>query len=234
MEAKIDSNQAKLEAYHKEMMAKLEAQTAVIQAKTKGKDDVQVDYPSGKADGSPRNPEKAAQGPQSGRGAPPEEAGKGPGNLWIEEICRRPQRNRPLCREHGHKRYDLDCVAPGSPEGRTSGMRPTKGPGCNNGISDRGQKQPLSGNRDIKDLCGKVMLHFGNKKDNQQDLLEDHRTGDIEASCKDFQRVAKNHKSDLVEGSAPSEKEEEPVRSFGVRGAGNVGAPATMNSLTYQ
>jgi uncharacterized membrane-anchored protein YhcB (DUF1043 family) len=30
MEAKMDSNRAKLDAYHKEMMAKLEAKTAAI------------------------------------------------------------------------------------------------------------------------------------------------------------------------------------------------------------
>jgi hypothetical protein len=35
-----------------------------------------------------------------------------------------------------------------------------------------------------------------------------------------------------VEGSAPSETEEEPTRSFSVRRTGNVGAPATWDSFT--
>jgi hypothetical protein len=35
----------------------------------------------------------------------------------------------------------------------------------------------------------------------------------------------------IVEGSAPSEKEKEPIRSFGVRGTGNVGTPATRDTL---
>jgi hypothetical protein len=34
-----------------------------------------------------------------------------------------------------------------------------------------------------------------------------------------------------VEGSAPSETEEEPIHSFSVRRAGNVGAPAILDSL---
>jgi hypothetical protein len=72
--------------------------------------------------------EKAAQGPQSGREAPLKEVGKDPGNLCIEEICRCPQRSRPLCRGHGHKRYEQDCVASGSLGGRTSGMRRRKVP----------------------------------------------------------------------------------------------------------
>jgi hypothetical protein len=33
----------------------------------------------------------------------------------------------------------------------------------------------------------------------QQDLLEDHSSGDIEASCRDFQLIEKNHKFDYVE-----------------------------------
>jgi hypothetical protein len=69
---------------------------------------------------------------------------------------------------------------------------------------------------------------FCKQEGNQRDLLENHRAADIDASRKDFQRVANNHKSNLVD---PSEKEE-PIRSFGVREAGNVGAPATRDSIT--
>jgi hypothetical protein len=38
------------------------------------------------------------------------------------------------------------------------------GPGCNNYIRDRGQKQQLRGSRKIEDIRGKLLLHFGNKK----------------------------------------------------------------------
>jgi hypothetical protein len=37
------------------------------------------------------------------------------------------------------------------------------------------------------------------QKDNQPDPLEDHRAGDREASCRDFQRAVKNQELDLVE-----------------------------------
>jgi hypothetical protein len=36
---------------------------------------------------------------------------------------------------------------------------------------------------------------------------------------------------DVVEGSAPSKIKEEPNHSIGVRAAGNVGAPATLDSF---
>jgi hypothetical protein len=42
-------------------------------------------------------------------------------------------------RGHDHK----DCVVSGSLEGWTSGMRPKKGLGCNNGMRDQGSKQQL-------------------------------------------------------------------------------------------
>jgi hypothetical protein len=73
---------------------------------------------------------------------------------------------------------------------------------------------------------------FWKQEGKQWDLLEDHWAGDIEARCRDFHRVAKNHKLDLVERSVTPEKKEEPIRSFGIRGARNVGAPATRDSLT--
>jgi hypothetical protein len=47
---------------------------------------------------------------------------------------------------------------------RKNGMRRCVGPGCNNGIKDRGQEQQLRGSRRIEDLCGKLPLHFVNKK----------------------------------------------------------------------
>jgi hypothetical protein len=47
-----------------------------------------------------------------------------------------------------------------------------------------------------------------------------------------FQRVAENQELDLVEGSSPSEAEEKPTRSIGVRRAGKVGAPATRDSFS--
>jgi hypothetical protein len=43
-------------------------------------------------------------------------------------------------------------------------MRDCVGLRCNNGIRDRGQKQQLHGNRRIEGVCGKLPLHFGNKK----------------------------------------------------------------------
>jgi hypothetical protein len=48
------------------------------------------------------------------------------------------------------------------------------------------------------------------KRGHQRDLQEDHRTGDREASSRDFQRVVENQELDLVEWSPPSETEEEP------------------------
>jgi hypothetical protein len=66
---------------------------------------------------------------------------------------------------------------------------------------------------------------FWKQEGNERDLLEDLWAGDMEVSCRDFQRVAKNHKSDLMDGSATSEaKEKEAAHRVG---AGNVGAPAT-------
>jgi hypothetical protein len=40
---------------------------------------------------------------------------------------------------------------------------------------------------------------FWKQEGNERDLLEDLRAGDIEASCRDFQQIEKNHKLDLVE-----------------------------------
>jgi hypothetical protein len=40
---------------------------------------------------------------------------------------------------------------------------------------------------------------FWKQESNERDLLEDLRAGDIEISCRDFQRIEKNHKLDLVE-----------------------------------
>jgi hypothetical protein len=57
-----------------------------------------------------------------------------------------------------------DNTGEGTQKRRTDGMRLCLGPGCNNGIRDRGQKQQLRGSRKIKDLCEKLPLHFGYKK----------------------------------------------------------------------
>jgi hypothetical protein len=41
---------------------------------------------------------------------------------------------------------------------------------------------------------------FWKQESNQWDLLEDHQAGDIDATCRDFQRIEKNQKLDFVEG----------------------------------
>jgi hypothetical protein len=41
-------------------------------------------------------------------------------------------------REQAHKRYDQNCVAPESPEGRTSRISRWKGPECSKGSRNRG------------------------------------------------------------------------------------------------
>jgi hypothetical protein len=60
---------------------------------------------------------------------------------------------------------------------------------------------------------------------------EGFRTGVREASSRDVQRVAENEELNCVEGSAFSETEEEPTRSFSVRGAENVGISATLGTF---
>jgi hypothetical protein len=62
----------------------------------------------------------------------------------------------------------------------------------------------------------------------QQDLQEGFCTGDHETSSRDFQRVAESEGLDIVEGSAPSEKEKETAHRVGT---GNVGALATVDSF---
>jgi hypothetical protein len=103
---------------------------------------------------------------------------------------------------------------------RKNGMRRCVGPGCNSGIRNRGQKQQLRGNGRIEDLCGKLPLHFGNKKATNWIYCKTTEMEILKRAVGIPSGFAKNHKSDLVEGSAPSEKEEEPIRSFGVSGAG--------------
>jgi hypothetical protein len=66
-------------------------------------------------------------------------------------------------------------------------------------------------------------------RENQRDLQEDHRAGGLEASSRDFQRVAENQELDLVGGSAPSEAEE-PTSSISARRV--VGSPATRVSFS--
>jgi hypothetical protein len=51
-------------------------------------------------------------------------------------------------------------------------------------------------------------------------------------SSQDVQRVAESEELDIVDELAPSETEEEPTRNFSIRGAGNVGAPATLESFS--
>jgi hypothetical protein len=67
-------------------------------------------------------------------------------------VARREMTHRAeVARRRGHdgKRYDQDCVAPGTQEGRTVGMRRWKCPECNNGMRGRGLKQQLRGNERI-------------------------------------------------------------------------------------
>jgi hypothetical protein len=63
-------------------------------------------------------------------------------------------------------------------------------------------------------------------------LQEDHRTGDREASSRDFQWVVENQELDLLEGSTPSEAEGKPTSGINVRRDGKVGAQATRNSFS--
>jgi hypothetical protein len=64
-----------------------------------------------------------------------------------------------------------------------------------------------------------------------QDIQDNHWAGDREANSQIFCWIMKNYELDTVEGLAPSEMEKGPTRSFSVRGAGNVGAPATLDSF---
>jgi hypothetical protein len=54
--------------------------------------------------------------------------------------------------------------------------------------------------------------------------------GDHEANCQIFCWVVKDQGLKVVEGLAPSEMKE-PTCSVGIRGAGNVGAPATWDNF---
>jgi hypothetical protein len=65
-----------------------------------------------------------------------------------------------------------------------------------------------------------------------RDLQESYWTGDSEVNCQIFCWVADNQELDVVEGSAPSEMDEESTHGFGIRGAGNVGALATRDRKT--
>jgi hypothetical protein len=70
-----------------------------------------------------------------------------------------------------------------------------------------------------------------NHEDIQRNLREDFQTGDHEESNRIFCRVTKDQGPVTVEESASSEMEEEPTHSYSVRRAGNVGAPATWDSV---
>jgi hypothetical protein len=73
-------------------------------------------------------------------------------------------------------------------------------PGCNNGIRDRGQKQQQCGSRKIEDLCGKLLLHFGNKKATNRIYWKTSGLEILKRSCRDIQRIENNNnKLDLVE-----------------------------------
>jgi hypothetical protein len=88
------------------------------------------------------------------------QGGKG---IWTEVNCgphstltaagRRMTRSAKVARGRGHcgKRYDLDYVPPGSPEGRLSKIRNWKYPECNNGLWDQGIKQQPRGKIRVKD-----------------------------------------------------------------------------------
>jgi hypothetical protein len=69
------------------------------------------------------------------------------------------------------------------------------------------------------------------REDVWENLREKHRTGNRKADSRIFCRVTKNQELDIVEGSSPSETEEDPTRSFSVRRAGNVVAPATRDGF---
>jgi ferredoxin-NADP reductase len=68
------------------------------------------------------------------------------------------------CRGHNGKWYGQDSAGEETQKRRTGRMRRCVDLGCNNAIRDRGRKQQLCGSRRIEDLCGKLPLHFGNKK----------------------------------------------------------------------
>jgi hypothetical protein len=59
---------------------------------------------------------------------------------------------------------------------------------------------------------------------------EGFRTGVHEVSSRYVHRVAKYQELYIVQGSPSYETEERPTRSFGIRGAGNVGATANLGS----
>jgi hypothetical protein len=72
--------------------------------------------------------------------------------------------------------------------------------------------------------------------ENQENTIwvrhEGLRTRIREASKRDIQRVAESEKLDPVEESSPPpETDEETIRVFSIRSAGNVGAPATGDSF---
>jgi hypothetical protein len=90
-----------------------------------------------------------------------------------------------------------------------AGMR--KSIGCKKGIRSRHVKEPPH-----LRTWRKTASSSGGRNRGEQSRLEgtgkcndiywkNFPAGDREASCRNFQRVAKNHELDLVEGSPPSE-----------------------------
>jgi hypothetical protein len=67
------------------------------------------------------------------------------------------------------------------------------------------------------------------REDTWENLRENHRAGDREANLRIFWPVTKYQGLDIMVGSPP--RNEEPTRNFRVRGTGNVGAPATLDSF---
>jgi hypothetical protein len=65
----------------------------------------------------------------------------------------------------------------------------------------------------------------------QQEPHEDPWAGVREVSRWHVQQVTKDQELDIVQRSAPSKTEEEPTSRGGVRGARNVGEPATWDSF---
>jgi hypothetical protein len=232
MEAKTEAIQAETKTIHKRMMAKLNThqERPMAHSRMTKIDPVRRMMPSAEEHHKIPNREAAV--------TPVRELKKRQRvhNLVADYRQKKQERTRETCgsrkfatthrgiahcagvaqrREHGHKRYNQDCVAAGSPEGQMSGMRPKRSPGCNNGTSDRGQKQPLRGNRRIEDLCSKLPLHFANKKATNGIYWKTIRLEILKRAVGISSRLQRIINLTLWRDRPPSEKEEEPICSFG-------------------
>jgi hypothetical protein len=119
----------------------------------------------------------------------------------------------------------------GTPKPQKDRKRQWKGQEFNDGLRE-GLKQQQRGKSRLKESGTKRQLRLGNKKTFR---LHNSETGRRISCC-----VTKNaeweastpsvvgiQNPDIVEESATSKQEKALTRGFGVRGAGNVGAPAT-------